>query len=74
MFVKTITYQRVKNLGNFETERVEASAELEDGDVEEDVLLELRRFVNTQLDLGPTAEDVELAKAVLKEAGESCSD
>ena len=32
MKIKTITYQRVKNLGNYESERIELSAELNDDD------------------------------------------
>lgn len=32
MKIKTITYQRVKNLGNYESERLEASADLPEGE------------------------------------------
>ena len=32
MKIKTITYQRVKNLGNYESERIELSAELSEND------------------------------------------
>jgi small-conductance mechanosensitive channel len=36
MKFKTVTYQRVKNLGNYESERLELSIELsEDDDVDE---------------------------------------
>lgn len=40
MKYKTITYQRVKNLGNYESERLELSVELnEDDDVESAIAL-----------------------------------
>lgn len=40
MKFKTITYQRVKNLGNYESERLELSVELnEDEDVDEAIAL-----------------------------------
>jgi hypothetical protein len=32
MIIKTITYSRTKNLGNFESERLEMTAEVEEGD------------------------------------------
>jgi hypothetical protein len=34
MKIRTITYQRVRNLGNYESERLEMVAELEDDDEE----------------------------------------
>lgn len=40
MKFKTITYQRVKNLGNYESERLELSVELnEDDDVDDAIAL-----------------------------------
>lgn len=44
MNIKTIAYQRVKNLGNYESERMEITAELnEDDDVDEAIALIKRK-------------------------------
>lgn len=53
MKIKTISYQRVKNLGNYESERLEMSAELFDGEDPEDAAAGLRRVVNWILDSPP---------------------
>lgn len=49
MQIKTITYQAVKNLGNYESERLEMTVELEGEDPDE-AALALRRRVNSLLD------------------------
>jgi len=49
MQIKTMTYQRVKNLGNFESERLEMFAELNEQDDPIDVADELRKMVNDLL-------------------------
>lgn len=46
MKVKTITYQRVKNLGNYESERLEMTVEVEEGENEEYVAKALIEKVN----------------------------
>ncbi len=49
MKITTISYQAVKNLGNYESERLEATAQLEEGENPDDVALKLRRWVNLTL-------------------------
>jgi hypothetical protein len=41
----TITYQRVFNLGNYESERVEITLQVEEGERAQDVLDAAKRFV-----------------------------
>lgn len=53
MKITTITYQAVKNLGNYESERLEATAEIEEGENRDDAALELRQWVNLTLDAPP---------------------
>lgn len=53
MKITAITYQAVKNLGNYESERLEASADVEAGEDPQDVALQLRRWVNLTLDAPP---------------------
>lgn len=49
MKIKTISYQAVKNLGNYESERLEAHAEVEEGEDPRVAALKLRQWVNLQL-------------------------
>ncbi|MEH2307806.1 hypothetical protein [Nostoc sp.] len=49
MKIETITYKRVKNLGNFQSETFEATATLEEEDLPEQVAEDLMVFVRTQL-------------------------
>jgi hypothetical protein len=44
----TITYQRVFNLGNYESERVEITLQVEEGERAQDVLDAAKRFVTGQ--------------------------
>lgn len=53
MNIKTITYKRIKNLGNYQSETLEATAELGENDSPEMELENLRRFVMEGL-LTPT--------------------
>lgn len=55
MRIKTISYQAVKNLGNYESERLEASADVEEGEDPDDAVLKLRRWVNLTLDARPNS-------------------
>ncbi|OUL28299.1 hypothetical protein BV378_07705 [Nostoc sp. RF31YmG] len=48
MKIETITYKRVKNLGNFQTETMEVTATLEE-DHPEEVADNLKIFVKNQL-------------------------
>ena len=56
--IKTITYQKVKNLGNYESERLEMSAQVDEDDEPFLVASELRLMVNQLLD-EPVAKDSE---------------
>lgn len=49
MKIETITYKRVKNLGNFQSETMEVTAVLDQYDEPESVSEQLRAFVNNQL-------------------------
>lgn len=55
MKITKITYQAVKNLGNYESERLEASADIEEGEDPTDAALKLRRWVNLTLDAPPNS-------------------
>lgn len=62
MKVKTISYQRVKNLGNYESERLEMFAELDEG---EDPILcaaSLRDLVEQHLSVRDSARKLEAEK------------
>jgi hypothetical protein len=50
MKIKTISYQRVKNLGNYESERLEMFAELDEDEDPDTVAVQLRLHVNSILD------------------------
>ena len=58
MRIKTITYQKVKNLGNYESERLEMSAQVDEDDEPFLVASELRLMVNQLLE-EPVAKDPE---------------
>jgi hypothetical protein len=49
MKFKTITYQRVKNLGNYESERIELSVELDEEDFVDDAIALLKAKVEQAL-------------------------
>ncbi|MBW4535507.1 MAG: hypothetical protein KME09_16345 [Pleurocapsa minor HA4230-MV1] len=49
MKFKTITYQRVKNLGNYESERLELSVELDENDDEAVAIASLKSKVEQAL-------------------------
>jgi hypothetical protein len=70
MAVTSVKYGRVKNLGNYETERLEAEVVLDPGQTPEEGIIEAKRFVKRQLDLGPSDEDLEAARDLLREMGE----
>lgn len=50
MIIKSIGYQKVKNLGNYESERLEATATVEKDENVADAVSQLRAFVELQLD------------------------
>lgn len=69
MKMSEVTFERTKNLGNFETERVGVTVKVENDDPK-DCLREARRFVNKQLGFGPTDDEIEKARQILEEADE----
>ena len=50
MKITTITYQAVKNRGNYESERLEMTALLEEGEDPQSACLKLRQRVNLWID------------------------
>lgn len=61
MKIETISYKRVKNLGNYQTETMEVTAVLDQFDEPNEVSEQLRALVQNQLYPGPaesaTTED-----------------
>ena len=49
MKISSISYQAVKNLGNYESERLEATATVEEGEDPALLIKNLRKFVHAQL-------------------------
>lgn len=58
MQIKTITYQRVKNLGSYESERMEMTLELNDDDDVENAIKGIKLQVKKALNL-PVDEKVD---------------
>jgi small-conductance mechanosensitive channel len=54
MNIKTISYQRVKNIGNYESERFEMTVEINNDENVEDAIATLKAIVNKALNI---AED-----------------
>ncbi len=59
MIIKSISYQKVKNLGNYESERLEATATVEEDENVAEAVSQLRAFVEFQLDapVSPFADE-----------------
>lgn len=68
MHISKVTYQRVKNLGNYETERVEVEVQLNEGEDANAAFNAAKKYVNGKLNLGPSDQEIRDAYAVLKEA------
>jgi hypothetical protein len=51
MNIKTISYQRVKNLGNYESERMEMTIELDDDENVEIAIATLKETVKKALNI-----------------------
>jgi len=49
--IKSVGYHRLKNLGNYENEKLEAVAQVQEEDNLEEVVLGLKEFVSSQLSL-----------------------
>lgn len=58
MEIKTITYKRVHNLGNYNTEHLEMSAELSVDDDVDQCAADLKNYVETALGLKPEPKPV----------------
>ena len=58
MEIKTITYKRVHNLGNYNTEHLEMFAELSVDDDVDQCAADLKNHVETALGLKPEAKPV----------------
>lgn len=52
MRITSITYSRTKNLGNYESERIEATAEVDEDEFNSDALTKLRDWVFLELGMG----------------------
>ena len=50
MIITSISYQKVKNLGNYESERLEATATIEEDESASEAVSQLCAFVEFQLD------------------------
>ena len=62
MKYKSIMYQRVVNLGSYESERMQVEAELEDGDDEYQVARQMQQFVHLALGLDMRSHFMESAE------------
>ncbi len=49
MEIQSITYRRMKNLGNFENETIEITSLVQQGDVPDTVLEQMRAWTTAQL-------------------------
>ncbi len=61
MKYKTFTYQRVVNLGGYESERLQVEVELDEDDDEHHVAKQIQRFVHLALGLKMRSHFVENA-------------
>lgn len=64
-----VNYTRLKALPKFENERIGVEIELGPNENVDDALDMARLFVNDQLGLLPSEDEVRMAKAILKQAG-----
>lgn len=67
MHMTKVKFERVRNLGNYESERVGCEVELE-GSAPILGLKYAKKFVHKELGIGPTEADINHAKRVLEEA------
>lgn len=59
MKIQTITYKRVKNLGNYQSESVEATALVEESEDPGKAYDSLREWILRKLDIQPNSDDIE---------------
>jgi hypothetical protein len=62
-------YQRVKNLGNYETERVEVEVHVNEGENADRAFKAAKKYVDGKLKLGPTTKQINDAIETLNAAG-----
>lgn len=76
MKIIEIMYQRVNNLGNFETERLEAKATISEDESPAEALSTLKRWVEVKLGIRkkPTKKMLKKAMNLIKEADEWTAD
>ena len=55
MRIQTVSYRRLRNLGNFENDAVEATAAVERGETPEQALAKLADWVHERLGMSPDA-------------------
>ncbi len=70
MKVKTITYQRVLNLGNYENRKLELSAELDDGEDVNQAVSDLKEITESHIQkelLTKIEEEIKSQQKVIKE-------
>ena len=67
MKLLTLTYRRIHNLGNYENEQLEATAEVGVGEEPARVLRELKKFVQRHIGIGPSKKDIIKAKKILED-------
>lgn len=67
MKVETISYKRTKNLGNYENEVLELTAQINETDDPDQVILELRDRVNRQLGISESVANLKNDQTLLQE-------
>lgn len=66
MRVKVVSYERVKNLGNYQTERYKAEIELQSGDDVDEAFEAAKILVDDKLGLLPNIRDYVKAKETIE--------
>lgn len=56
MIVKTISYKRIKNLGNYETETLEITAEIDENESPSEAINQIRKLVLDGLKISESEE------------------
>lgn len=74
--ITTVTYERLSNqrVGKFENERIAATATVDEGENPAVVAQRLKRFVDTQLGLGPTEDEIRQAHELIRTYGDWSDD
>ncbi len=67
MRVSKISYSRLKNIGNFQHEKVDVEIELQKGDDPTEAMKACKGFVNKELGYLPSQEQVDSAKKIIED-------